>query len=86
LGHLSRTGPGTYLELDRPRRIVFTWIVNKSEEADPSRVTLTITPEKEGCTATIVHEMDQAWIDYVARTESGWSRMLTASDEAYFRT
>ena len=67
---------GNYLELDRPRKIVFTWIVDESEEANPSKVTLTIHPEMNGCTATIVHEMDEKWIDYVSRTESGWKRML----------
>lgn len=72
---------GTYLELTRPRKIVFTWIVDESEEADPSRVTLTIEPEADGCVAILVHEMDAKWVDYVARTESGWSRMLAAVDE-----
>lgn len=72
---------GTYLELERPRKIVFTWIVDESEEADPSRVTLTIDPEAEGCVATLVHEMDAKWADYVARTESGWSRMLAAIED-----
>jgi len=67
---------GTYLELERPRKIVFTWIVDESEEANPSTVTLTIQPEEEGCVATIVHEMDAQWADYIARTESGWARML----------
>ncbi len=67
---------GTYLELDRPRKIVFTWIVDESEEADPSKVTLTIQPEPNGCLATIVHEMDARWVEYVARTQDGWSRML----------
>ena len=69
---------GTYLELDRPRKIVFTWIVDESEAANPSVVTLTIQPEAEGCVATIVHEMDAKWADYVSRTESGWTRMLDA--------
>ena len=63
---------GTYLQLDRPRRIVFTWIVDASEEGDPSKVTLTIDPEADGCVAAIVHEMDAQWIEYVSQTESGW--------------
>jgi uncharacterized protein YndB with AHSA1/START domain len=62
---------GIYLELDRPRKIVFTWIVAESEEADPSVVTLTIQPEADGCIATIVHEMDATWAEYVSRTEVG---------------
>lgn len=71
---------GTYLELDRPRKLVFTWIVAESEEADPSRVTLTIQPDADGCVATIVHEMDAKWVEYVSRTESGWARMLAEVD------
>ena len=71
---------GTFLELNRPTRIGFTWIVDESEEANPSKVTLTIQPEDNGCVATIIHEMDKKWIDYVARTESGWARMLEQVD------
>jgi uncharacterized protein YndB with AHSA1/START domain len=71
---------GSYLELDRPRKIVFTWIVDESEEANPSTVSLTIEPDNDGCVATIVHEMDAKWSDYVARTENGWARMLEAVD------
>jgi uncharacterized protein YndB with AHSA1/START domain len=69
--------------LDRPRIIVFTWIVDENEEANPSTVTLTIEPEPEGCTATIVHEMDAKWADYLSQTESGWARMLHAVDRLF---
>lgn len=72
---------GTYLELERPHKIVFTWIVDVSEESDPSRVFLTIEPQAEGCTVTIRHELDAKWIDYVAQTESGWSSMMQAAAE-----
>jgi uncharacterized protein YndB with AHSA1/START domain len=71
---------GTYLELDRPRKIVFTWIVDESDEGSPSQVTLTIQPEPDGCTATIVHELDAKWAEYVTRTESGWGRMLASME------
>ncbi|MDA2939161.1 SRPBCC domain-containing protein [Acidobacteria bacterium AH-259-A15] len=71
---------GTYLELERPHKIVFTWIVDESEESDPSQVVLTIQPEGEGCIATIIHEMDAKWADYVAQTENGWSCMMEATD------
>jgi uncharacterized protein YndB with AHSA1/START domain len=72
---------GTYLALDRPSRISFTWITSKSEEADPSVVALTIDPEGEGCTVRLVHQLDAQWADFVARTESGWARMLDRVDE-----
>ena len=71
---------GSYLELDRPHRIVFTWIVDESQEEKPSKVTLNMTPDGGGGVVTIVHEMDAEWSDYVERTESGWSRMLAAVD------
>jgi uncharacterized protein YndB with AHSA1/START domain len=80
-GEIEAKHWGTYLELDRPRKIVFTWIVDASEEADPSRVTLTLVPEATGCTATIVHQMDAKWHEYVARTEAGWARMLEHIDQ-----
>ncbi len=67
---------GTYLELERPRKIVFTWTIDESAEADPSVVTLTIEPEADGCVATIVHEMDAQWIEYISQTEKGWAGML----------
>ncbi len=69
---------GTYLEQDRPRKVVFTWIVDESEEADPSKVALTIESQPDGCIATIVHSLDAQWLDDLSRTESGWSRMLSA--------
>lgn len=69
---------GTYLELVRPSRIVFTWMMDKSEEAEPSKVTLTIQPEGSGCIATIVHEIDKKWIDFTDQTKKGWSCMLQA--------
>lgn len=71
---------GTYLELDRPHRLVFTWIVDSSGEADPSKVALSIEPDGDGCIATIVHDLDPAWAAYASRTEQGWARMLGAID------
>jgi uncharacterized protein YndB with AHSA1/START domain len=70
---------GTYLELDRPHRLAFTWIVDESEEAAHSKVTLTIEPDGEGCIATIVHELDAGWAAYLSQTEQGWARMLKAT-------
>lgn len=77
---------GEYLELNRPNKIAFTWIVGDcqvggepAESPDPpSRVNVTIQPEGTGCVATIVHEMDAKWAEYVDRTAQGWTRMLLA--------
>ena len=71
---------GTYLELDRPHRIVFTWIIDEAEESDPGRVNLTIELDGEGCIVTIVHDMDAKWADYEEQTKNGWSCMMQATD------
>jgi uncharacterized protein YndB with AHSA1/START domain len=71
---------GTYLALERPRTIVFTWITDANQEEDPSKVTITIEPDGNGCVATIVHEMGAEWASWVEKVEGGWSRMLGAVD------
>jgi len=71
---------GTYLELERPRKIVFTWITDESEESDPSKVSLTIEPDGDGCLVTIVHELDAKWADYKEQTAMGWSSALQATE------
>lgn len=71
---------GTYLEIERPRRLVFTWFTSDEDEREGSSVvTLTIEPDRNGCVATIVHRMDAQWADYVPQTEQGWGGMLRAA-------
>jgi uncharacterized protein YndB with AHSA1/START domain len=72
---------GEYLELERPERIVFTWRVVEFEEFELSRVTLTLAPAGEGCTATLTHDLDARWAEYVPQTEHGWACMLAAVDQ-----
>jgi uncharacterized protein YndB with AHSA1/START domain len=68
---------GTYLEIDRPRKLVFTWFTSEEDEREStSIVTLTIKPLTDGCEATITHRMDAKWADYVPRVEQGWVGML----------
>jgi uncharacterized protein YndB with AHSA1/START domain len=71
---------GTYRVLNRPRKIEFTWIVDASQEADPSVVTITIEPDGDGSFVTILHTMAPEWASYVERVETGWSNMLCALD------
>ena len=54
---------GYYLEIDRPRKLVFTWFTSEEEEQENnSVVTLTIEPLANGCRATIVHSTRAARI------------------------
>ena len=75
-GDLEAKHWGTYLALEPARKIVFTWIVSESDEADPSRVAITLQPQEQGCLATLVHQMDSQWAEYLPRVEASWSRML----------
>ena len=72
---------GTYLEIDRPRKLVFTWFTSDEQEQENSSVvTLTIEPDGDGCVATIVHNMDAKYAEYVPQTEKGWGGMLGQID------
>ena len=64
---------GTYLEIERPRRLVFTFAVPKYSSAT-TRVTIEIVPLDTGCELTLTH--DGVLQDYVERTESGWTKIL----------
>jgi uncharacterized protein YndB with AHSA1/START domain len=68
---------GRYLEIDRPRRLVFTWAVAPDPE-DSSRVVIEIAPLETGCELTLTHEMQPKWADFAERVQSGWSKMLAA--------
>jgi uncharacterized protein YndB with AHSA1/START domain len=65
---------GEYLEIDRARRLVFTFAAMR--DAGYTRVEVTITPEGGGSRVTLVHEMDPEWADYEAQTRQGWTKIL----------
>jgi uncharacterized protein YndB with AHSA1/START domain len=66
---------GEYLEIDRPRRLVFTLRVPKySQERD--RIIVEITPLLNGCDLTLTHEMSPDFAEYANRTEEGWAGAL----------
>ena len=64
---------GQYLEIDRPRRLVFTW-GTADDLPDTSRVTIDIAGRAGGCDLTLTHEMDAKWADYKDRTEAGMAQ------------
>jgi uncharacterized protein YndB with AHSA1/START domain len=71
------TGLGEYLEVDRPRRLVFTFAMPQfSEHAD--RVVVEIAPDGSGCVLTLSHELLPP--DYHAATEDGWGKMFVNLD------
>ncbi|HEX6983198.1 MAG TPA: SRPBCC domain-containing protein [Balneolaceae bacterium] len=64
---------GTYLEINRPERLIFTWGI-EGESEEESVVSIGITSTKNGCRLTLVHE--NVWTEYVDRTKAGWTFML----------
>jgi len=64
---------GTYLEIDRPCRLVFDFLVPKYSTV-ATRVTVEIAPLGTGCELTLTH--DGVAPDYSIRTEAGWNAML----------
>lgn len=64
---------GEYLEIVRPRRLVFTFSVPKFS-AEITRVTIDIVPSGEGCKLTLTHE--NVLPGYASRAESGWTDIL----------
>ena len=70
---------GEFLEIDRPRRLVFSFGV---PQFDPrmTTVAIDIRPDGEGCELTLTHEgVAPAWAE---GTKHGWSRILAGLEPA----
>lgn len=67
---------GKYLEIDRPRRLVFTLAADEASDGDV--VTVEIVPDGNGCTLTLIHALAAEWAQYAQRTESGWNDVLAS--------
>ena len=66
---------GQYLEIDRPRRLMFTFHTERNAQTQ-SRVSIDIVPAGSGCVLTLTHEMDPKWAEFKDRTEAGWTMIL----------
>lgn len=66
---------GEYLAIERPRRLAFTWAVEK-RTPDDTRVFLDFIPVGDGCEVVLRHE--KVWADFETRTAQGWTSMLDA--------
>ena len=67
---------GKYLEIERPRRLVFTWVV--AGEKAGSRVVLEIVSAGKECELTLTHELHPDWVQSIERVEQSWQHMLNA--------
>lgn len=75
-GEQTLTHTGEYLEIDRPRRLVFSFAVL---ELSPNydRVTIDFAAEGEGCRIHLANEMAaEDWEEWGKQTEEGWTAIL----------
>lgn len=70
---------GRYLELDRPRRLVFEFTTDRAIPA--SRVEITIVPTGGGCDLTLTHSLDPQWLSYAEKVRGGWTTILESLDK-----
>ncbi len=65
---------GTWIELIKPKKIKFTFAVQKEAEGDP--VTIDISPQGKGCKVTLTHEMDAKYANLREKVAEGWNGIL----------
>ena len=73
-GDALATHFGTYVEIDRPRRLVFDFATDR--EQAPTRVSVDIVAEGSGCRLTLAHDMDPQWAAFEDRARQGWTMIL----------
>jgi len=78
---------GKFIALERPTKIAFSWVVDESEEDDPSIVNLIIEPEPNGpgSVVTLYNTMDAQWEEWLPQTERGWMAMLGGIEDVIER-
>jgi len=70
---------GEYLEIDRPRRLVFTFAV-PAYDPNYTTVTVTLAPDGAGCIATLTHAgVPEEW---AGRSTEGWGMILASLETA----
>jgi uncharacterized protein YndB with AHSA1/START domain len=78
---------GKYLELDRPRRIVFEFSVLTFGNETPTRVTVDLAPVSPfACELTLTHEMGSTEEARAmeASSRKGWTNMLALMERELF--
>lgn len=73
---------GIYREIDRPRRLVFTWSSHATKFRD-SLVTVTFEPSSEGSTVVEIHQVGLPDEESRASHDAGWSGCLRGLDRTF---
>ncbi|MDO6434543.1 SRPBCC family protein [Flavitalea sp. BT771] len=67
---------GEYIEIERPRRLVFSWTVRQDPAGSESRIVIEIAPIIDGCEVTLTHEMPSGQENFIEQARIAWGKML----------
>lgn len=67
---------GSYREIQKPRRLVFTLAVRQASDT-PDTIEVTIVPRRKACDLTLVHHLQPGAGIYAEKAAEGWRNVLS---------
>jgi uncharacterized protein YndB with AHSA1/START domain len=72
---------GTFHELDRPNRIIFSYYMEGENEDGSTNVVIDFSITSNGCLIKLAHEMDAVWSEYEDLTIEGWTMVFNGLEK-----
>jgi uncharacterized protein YndB with AHSA1/START domain len=74
-GEVDAYHTGEYSEIDRPRRLAFSFAANQ-QMTDAATVQIDIVSLPQGCELTLTQTLPAKFADYADRTQQGWTAIM----------